>query len=134
MKYCEYCGKPMERPRWSNGELDSTWNNRRFCSSRCYGDWIISQNRAKRKSGRKRAQRLFPKVTCEICGSTLNLQRHHRDNNPLNNARDNVIVVCQICHKNEHMKAGTWGIRGFKNRIYQELQLAFTKGLINLNV
>ena len=134
MKYCKYCGKEMERPRWLNGQLDSTWENRLFCSSRCYGDWRLSQKRAKRASGRKQAQRILKLTKCEICGSTVGLQRHHKDRNPLNNTKENLAVLCQKCHKEDHLKDGTWGISGFKNRIYRELQEESPKESTDLNV
>src|SRR5262245_41890922 len=133
MKRCEFCGKEMVRPRWSNGRLDDTWKHRRFCSSRCYGDWIISQNRAKRLSGRRRAHRLITKMEkCDVCGSRSGLQRHHRDRNPLNNELSNLQILCQTCHKNDHMRDGTWGTIGFKNRIFRELQSALRNASTDL--
>jgi hypothetical protein len=133
MKRCEYCGKEMVRPRWGNGELDSTWEKRRFCSSRCYGDLVISQGRANRKSGRKRAQRTIPMTECARCRGTTRLQRHHKDRNPLNNARNNVEILCQTCHKTDHLEDGTWGISGFKNRLFREWQLGLKSGSIDLD-
>jgi hypothetical protein len=61
-------------------------------------------------SGRKAAQRMLPVVACERCGGRLTLQRHHKDRNPTNNAPSNLEVLCQTCHKAEHMTDGTWGL------------------------
>ena len=112
-KICEFCQVEMVRPRWSNGNLDSAWKTRRFCSSRCYGDWILAQKKGKPASGRKIAQKRFPLKQCERCKSTVRLQRHHKDRNSLNNKADNVEVLCQTCHKNLHMAEGSWS-RGLK--------------------
>ncbi len=60
-------------------------------------------------SGRKAAQRKFLAIQCSKCGSTKTLQRHHKDMNPANNREENVEILCQQCHKAEHMKDGTWG-------------------------
>jgi hypothetical protein len=126
MKACEQCKAEMDRPRWKNGKLDAMWRHRRFCSSRCYGDWVLSQKRATRRSGRKQAQRAVPTMTeCNRCQTVSRLQRHHQDRDPLNNSPENIEILCQECHKNEHMKDKTWGLDGFKSRIYRELRQEF---------
>lgn len=52
--------------------------------------------------GRQRAQAIYDAVACASCGRTdVRLERHHRDGNPLNNAPDNVIVLCTRCHMKE---------------------------------
>lgn len=60
-------------------------------------------------SGRKAAQRKFKAVKCDVCGGTKILQRHHIDRDPTNNDPKNVQILCQECHKTDHMKDGTWG-------------------------
>lgn len=55
---------------------------------------------------RKRAQREYPKLNaCERCGSTSNLQRHHPN---LEDALS-VVILCQACHAEEHVRRGDWG-------------------------
>jgi len=50
------------------------------------------------KSGRSRAIRKFPTIgPCERCGSGR-AERHHRDENPTNNAQENIIALCRRCH------------------------------------
>lgn len=61
------------------------------------------------EAGRKAAQRLMPVVECARCGGALTLQRHHKDRDPTNNSLSNLEVLCQACHKADHMKDGTWG-------------------------
>ena len=60
-------------------------------------------------SGHKAAQRKFKAEECETCGGTMTLQRHHIDRDPLNNSLENMKILCQTCHKDEHQKAGDWG-------------------------
>ena len=57
-------------------------------------------------AGRKEAQRIFVARSCEMCASKERLQRHHRDRNPDNNSPVNIQILCQACHKAEHMKDG----------------------------
>lgn len=99
-KRCETCGGVMTRPRWKNGKLDSTWKNRRYCSSQCYGKANEKANPSL-PTLRKRDQRRLPTTECQHCGQTTRLQRHH--------GNKQVVVLCQKCHTAEHMKDGTWG-------------------------
>ena len=122
MKKCLYCREILIRKRWSNGKLDSTFKNRKFCSSKCYGLFGEAKGKATKASGRKTAQRRVKMVECNRCQSKKNLQRHHIDRNPRNNSAENIEVLCQTCHKDDHMKDGTWGIAGYKNRIFREFQ------------
>ena len=48
------------------------------------------------KSGRSRARRLYPKQLCHICGKLG--ERHHKDNNPLNNDPSNIEWLCRKHH------------------------------------
>lgn len=53
----------------------------------------------KPEQGRDRALRWFPKLgKCENgCGAKAH-DRHHKDDNPLNNSRENVSFLCRKCH------------------------------------
>jgi len=56
-------------------------------------------------TGRKRAQRAYPiaeEDRCEHCGSIKTLQRHHIDRDPMNNAPDNIALLCVDCHAKQH--------------------------------
>ena len=63
----------------------------------------------KKNSGHKAAQRQIKAKTCEMCGGTKTPQRHHKDGDATNNAKDNLIVLCQKCHTTVHMLNDTWG-------------------------
>jgi hypothetical protein len=49
------------------------------------------------KSGRARAKRRYPLGPCEQCGQPAT-ERHHRDENTLNNAPENIAILCRRCH------------------------------------
>ena len=54
--------------------------------------------------GRKRALRLYREIgPCIVCGAEKS-ERHHRDENPSNNAPDNIAVLCRKCHMQEHAR------------------------------
>lgn len=41
---------------------------------------------------------------CELCGSKdVRLEIHHKDKNPLNSDKSNLITLCPKCHRYEHM-------------------------------
>lgn len=69
-------------------------------------------DQAQRHTGRHRAQRLFVALVCQGCGveasETVRLHRHHIDENPLNNARENVAILCQDCHTKAHAGKFAW--------------------------
>lgn len=48
-------------------------------------------------SKRERAHRLFRLGPCERCGKE-GVERHHKDANPGNNSKRNVMIVCRKCH------------------------------------
>jgi len=60
-------------------------------------------NAATQESGRARARRKYEAKECWGCGMLDPLERHHADGNPLNNEEDNIIVLCQKCHKAFHL-------------------------------
>lgn len=70
------------------------------------GDCTLLRKK-QRARGHKQALKLYPKIgPCERCGKT-NTERHHIDDNPLNNAPENIMPLCRRCHTLEHNKAPT---------------------------
>jgi hypothetical protein len=122
MKTCEYCKKELLRKRKPSGKLEanSSFSLRRFCNSKCRGDFTTSKNECLESSVRQRTLKLYPKEgleKCSICDdSEMKLQRHHIDKNPYNNLPENILICCQNCHAKEHQKNGVWG-KGKKQRI-----------------
>jgi len=59
-------------------------------------------------AGRLRANRIYTTDGCGCvgCGSTKILERHHLDRNPLNNAPENIKILCAKCHKAYHLGQG----------------------------
>lgn len=53
--------------------------------------------------GHRRARTLHPVLTtCERCGLTQAMERHHRDGDPDNNDRSNLLFSCRGCHREMH--------------------------------
>jgi 5-methylcytosine-specific restriction endonuclease McrA len=57
-------------------------------------------------SNASKARKLFNEVTreCNRCGTSYNVQLHHKDKNVFNNDYENLILLCASCHRNEHIK------------------------------
>lgn len=50
------------------------------------------------RSGRSRAERLYPDIgPCQRCGAAK-AERHHRDGNTGNNDPTNIDILCRRCH------------------------------------
>ena len=64
---------------------------------------------ASANAGRKYAQRRLTAEACETCRSTEDLEVHHKDRNPQNNAPENAQTLCSPCHRKLHIAAGDWG-------------------------
>lgn len=109
-RYCGFCGNLLVRKIHPSGKIESKLEllNRKYCSRLCAGssaprppsgsshpDW--KGDAALVETKRSRAQRLYDLDSCEDCGA-LAKDRHHRDGNPGNNARENVASLCRRCH------------------------------------
>jgi len=44
----------------------------------------------------------YLKKDCFVCGSKKNLEFHHLDRNQKNNSIDNLMILCRLCHKQQH--------------------------------
>lgn len=91
-----------EKKRISNrmaGENNPSWK----------GDKI------KDNSGRLRAKKMYTPDICWGCGATKKLERHHVDKNPKNNEENNILFLCQKCHKAFHVGQGVMTV--FSDRI-----------------
>jgi hypothetical protein len=57
-------------------------------------DWHSRQEYKRVRKGR-----------CEKCGSTRNLQTHHRNRRRLDNSAGNVVTLCAACHAKLHWRS-----------------------------
>ena len=46
---------------------------------------------------------------CSVCGSTKKISVHHKDRDRRNNTRENLLILCDRCHKKEHISAMEMG-------------------------
>ncbi len=109
-KYCERCGKKLERRPLSNGyEEPMYWfNKRRFCSVACSNKALSEKIRESpaptAKQSRQRARTATPPAPCAICGKKGKTDVHHIDKNPMNNDPSNLVRLCRSCHVKQHQK------------------------------
>lgn len=104
-KYCQYCGKQLERKRF-NGRLEdfTVFKNRKYCGRLCMRKafthiGISNANNSNCHSTARIINKLFlHKTQCEKCGSINNLDIHHIDGNWKNNNLDNLMCLCRSCH------------------------------------
>lgn len=93
MKNCEQCGVSLV------GMKD--YARRRFCSMKCYG-LSITVTPTTPERGRYQAQYRFAATSCNRCGASTKLERHHKDENPMNNSPENIEILCRKCHVAHH--------------------------------
>ena len=67
-------------------------------------------------AGRARARKIFDLCPCIICGIPVT-DRHHKDNNSLNNTVKNIMILCHRCHMHEHAIMRQLGLTPKYNRI-----------------
>jgi thymidylate synthase ThyX len=63
-------------------------------------------NNILKSSGNLRAYKKYKTNICDTCLSKENLERHHIDGNTLNNDENNILIVCQTCHRGHHVGQG----------------------------
>lgn len=67
----------------------------------------LENRKRERARGHKKALKMYPEIgPCAECGSAK-AERHHIDDNPLNNMPSNVKALCRRCHTIEHGKTFT---------------------------
>ena len=73
----------------------------------------MTARRRYRHTGHRRAQRLYTELgVCEVCGEVPATERHHKDDDPQNNARENVVFCCRACHGRMDGRDAALGARG----------------------
>lgn len=124
-KYCEYCGKQLERKRFNDRLEDFTvFKNRKYCNRECMkraylkiGENEQSYSNA-HTTARKINELILHKEVCELCGSDKNLDIHHIDGNWKNNNFNNLMCLCRSCHtKYERNKGEIGGDESMNDRL-----------------
>lgn len=101
IKYCECCGKEMQRKRFNRTLEDlSAFQRRRFCSLSCANTRTDLTRHGYSWRARKHLKR-----NCEACGYTRALQAHHMDQDIANNEGSNIQTLCKHCHDFWHTTA-----------------------------
>lgn len=102
-KTCLKCGKKFNRRRYGKRLEDYTrWTQRKYCSKQC--NYIREE--PTHRTTYHRLAREFQKSSCENCGSTENLDVHHRDRDYKNNDPKNLKTLCHSCHMKYHWQQG----------------------------
>lgn len=119
-KYCEYCGKKLERRQFSKKkESIPLFLKRKYCDVECMRKAFVKIG--KRDSSYRSSHASADKIVylieqrekkCEVCGSTTNIDVHHKDGNHQNNVPENLLVVCRSCHLKIHHPKGKCSICG----------------------
>ena len=117
-KYCERCGKRLERRPLSSGyEEPLYWfNKKKYCSVEC-ANKAIAEKKLERpvpsaKQGRVRARNATGPAPCAICGREGYTEVHHKDENPFNNSPENLVRLCKSCHAKQHRKKSSCVVCG----------------------
>lgn len=111
IRYCQYCGKPLERKHFVGGVRDrwedrAAYAKRKYCDRKCMSkafevepgerkgtSWYAKHNEARAIMG---------DGSCLLCGSSRNVDVHHIDGNYLNNDVSNLCFLCRSCHNKVH--------------------------------
>lgn len=93
------CSMACRRQRMLGRKQSETHVKNRILSGENHPNW--KGDDAARQTGRSRALNWFPPKPCELCGEAK-AERHHRDENTLNNAAENIQFLCRPCHLKQH--------------------------------
>jgi hypothetical protein len=96
----------------------------RFCSTSCEGRWRKGVNAPRwmgdhpknpNATGHQRANMIYKELQpCEVCGRTSDnatIHRHHIDENPMNNAPENISFLCSSHHRILHIALKNIGLK-----------------------
>ena len=116
LRYCEFCGKKLERKRLPNGDLEYlfNFNKRKYCNRKCMSaafDMRHSQD-VGWSTAHYHARKEIPPGCCNRCGKPNAKDVHHKDGNHLNNSPENLERICRSCHCREHRKKSLCKICG----------------------
>lgn len=120
---CEFCGEPFYTKINSKNS---------FCSRDCY-DLFRKDKKLENKNNYRDKIRNKYSNQCIICNSFDSLRIHHIDTNHRNNSEDNLILLCEKCHRMIH--SGPKILIYKKINIYVDYELEYAKnGNIQLEI
>ena len=128
-KICKVCGKEID---WSKefcssscraSELKSPLINRnclycgsnfyskikdtqKFCSLECYRNFTTGISKKETTEKLIQSIKNIYDNKCSLCGRDENLRIHHIDQNHENNIEENLILLCESCHRKIHSRGG----------------------------
>lgn len=111
-RFCEYCGKKLERKYYPNSNRYEDFNvfmRRKYCDRICMRKSFLNFNGEEQTwqqahDSARNIAKLFieDRETCEICGKKGKMDIHHKDCNPHNNDLSNLQILCRSCHMKIH--------------------------------
>lgn len=116
-KYCEFCGKRLERKRLPNGDLEYLihFNRRKYCNQICMGkafDAKPVKDDPAWMTAHHHARKICPRGPCVKCGRPMASDVHHKDENFQNNSPANLERICRSCHIRLHRKQNFCSVCG----------------------
>lgn len=114
-RFCQVCGSELIRHVMPGGKRmsRSIHLKRKFCSKHCMAIAFMRplKDIVKYSAAHRRARRLMKSgIPCESCGSTKNVDIHHRDGDWTNNRKENLQRLCRSCHTRIHLHEGMCGV------------------------
>jgi len=105
LKPCAFCGKVMERKQFGDRWEDrAVYGRRKYCGFLCMAKAMVKE---KKSRGRwQMLARRFKKTTCENCGTTADLEIHHKNRVWSDNSPANLATLCSTCHMRLHHQNG----------------------------
>jgi hypothetical protein len=99
---CPVCD---EQFRFEGGVKARLTCGKKSCTGQLMSEKRSKGRAASKSAARGRAKRVIAADACERCGrdgSESRIERHHKDRDPYNNARENLEALCHDCHVAEH--------------------------------
>lgn len=107
---CAQCGADIIRSRLPCGEwmASSVFLKRKYCSKACAAAALSGPRMLPVPShgtAHKYARLAKPEGSCERCGSNVNVDVHHKDEDWRNNKLTNLERLCRPCHTKHHRQS-----------------------------
>jgi len=143
LRYCEHCGKKLERKNLPNGDLEYLihFNKRKFCGREC-----MAKSFDKRHTGTSwsrehhEARQIVGPGPCQRCGRPKAKDVHHRNGDWHDNTLSNLERICRSCHLLAHSKRPPCSVcgkpqkgLGYCSKHYQRFKKYGNPLMVNVN-